>query len=189
MSLRSGDGAVARGRIRLQGKGFVRYELSLTAQKTDKQARFCLSVREGGRVDFGYVSLMPADTYCGHGLRKDLCRKLEELHPAFLRFPGGCIVEGFSRSTVMRFKNMVGPAWERPTLLNLWSYNSTQGLGFHEYLQLCEDLGTDALYVCNCGMTCQVRSCVLMEDDEIEELLDDVFCALEYALGGADTVW
>jgi alpha-L-arabinofuranosidase len=189
VSLRSGDGAVARGRIRLQGKGFVRYELSLTAQKTDKQARFCLSVREGGRVDFGYVSLMPADTYCGHGLRKDLCRKLEELHPAFLRFPGGCIVEGFSRSTVMRFKNMVGPAWERPTLLNLWSYNSTQGLGFHEYLQLCEDLGTDALYVCNCGMTCQVRSCVLMEDDEIEELLDDVFCALEYALGGADTVW
>lgn len=189
VSLRAGDKSIAWGTVRLQGNGFVRYELALVAQKTEKQARFCLCVREGGRVDFGYISLMPGDTYCGHGLRKDLCQKLEELRPAFLRFPGGCIVEGFSRSTVMRFKNMVGPAWERPTLLNLWSYNATEGLGFHEYLQLCEDLGADALYVCNCGMTCQVRSCVLMNEEEIDELLEDTLCALEYALGEADTVW
>lgn len=189
VSLQNADGIIASDTVRLQGKGFVRYELSLVAKKTDKQARFVLSVKEGGQVTFGYISLMPADTYCGHGLRKDLCEKLEELHPAFLRFPGGCIVEGFSRSTVKRFKNMVGPAWERPSLWNLWSYNATEGLGFHEYLQLCEDLGTDALYVCNCGMTCQARNCILLDEDEVDDLLDDALCALEYALGDADTVW
>lgn len=188
-SLRSGGQVIACEAVRLQGKGYVKYELSLVSRKTDKQARFCLSVKEGGEIVLGYISLMPADTYCGHGLRKDLCEKLEDLHPAFLRFPGGCIVEGFSRTTVKRFKNMVGMPWERPTLLNLWSYNATEGLGFHEYLQLCEDLGTDALYVCNCGMTCQVRSCVLMDEEEIQDLLEDTFCALEYAMGDAGTVW
>lgn len=189
VSIRSGEKPVACKTVGLGGSGFVRYELSFAAQKTDKQARLCLSVKEGGQVVLGYISLMPADTYCGHGLRKDLCQKLEDLHPAFLRFPGGCIVEGFSRSTVIRFRNMVGPAWERPTLLDLWSYNATQGLGFHEYLQLCEDLGADALYVCNCGMTCQVRACVLMDEGEIEDLMEDTLCALEYALGDISTKW
>ena len=189
VSVRSETDIIACKTIRLQGKGFVRYELSLVAKRTEAQARFYLSVRKGGKVTFGYISLMPADTYCGHGLRRDLCEKLEDLHPAFLRFPGGCIVEGFSKSTVKRFQNMVGPAWERPNLLNLWSYNATEGLGFHEYLQLCEDLGTDALYVCNCGMTCQARNCILLEDAETEALLEDTFCALEYALGSVDTKW
>ncbi len=101
---------------------------------------------------------MPEDTFCGHGLREDLCEKLKGINPAFLRFPGGCIVEGFSKSTAQRFKRMVGPAWERPGVINLWGYRSTEGLGFHEYLQLCEDL-------------------------------DDVMCALEYAMGDIDTVW
>ncbi len=189
VSIRSEKEYIACKTVRLQGSGFVRYELSFAADRTDGKARFCLSVKEGGQMVLGYISLMPADTYCGHGLRRDLCQKLEDLHPAFLRFPGGCIVEGFSRSTVTRFRNMVGPVWERPTLLDLWGYNATQGLGFHEYLQLCEDLGADALYVCNCGMTCQVRAGVLMDDGVMEELLEDTLCALEYALGGADTVW
>ena len=189
ISLRSGDEILACDQIILGGNGFIRYEMSLISKKTEKEARFCISSKKACNVIFGYISLMPADTYHGHGLRKDLCEKLEGLHPAFLRFPGGCIVEGFSKSTVKRFKNMVGPAWERPSLLNLWSYNSTEGLGFHEYLQLCEDLDVDALYVCNCGMTCQARNCLVVDDEEIDDLLDDALCALEYAMGDETSKW
>jgi len=189
ISLRSGSEVLACDSIILGGNGFIRYEMSFISKKTEKEARFCISSKKACNVIFGYISLMPADTYHGHGLRKDLCEKLEELRPAFLRFPGGCIVEGFSKSTVKRFKNMVGPAWERPSLLNLWSYNSTEGLGFHEYLQLCEDLGADALYVCNCGMTCQARNCILLNEEEIDDLLDDALCALEYAMGDETTKW
>ena len=100
---------------------------------------------------------MPAETFHGHGLRKDLAEKLEQMHPSFLRFPGGCIVEGFTLETAMFFCNTVGPVWERPSHWLLWHYRTTNGLGFHEYLQLCEDLKLSALYVCNCGMTCQGR--------------------------------
>ncbi|MCM1191713.1 MAG: alpha-L-arabinofuranosidase [Butyrivibrio sp.] len=177
------------GEIPVGGCGYVRYDMTLVPDKTAKETRLCLSVPEGGELLFGFISLMPGDTYHGHGLRKDLCEKLEGLHPAFLRFPGGCIVEGFSKSTAQRFKRMTGPVWERPGVLNLWGYHSTEGLGFHEYLQLCEDLKTDALYVCNVGMTCQARNCILMEEEEVEDLLDDVLCALEYALGSKDTEW
>lgn len=169
--------------------GYVRYDLTMVPEGTSKEARVDITALAGGSLKLGFISLMPVDTYCGHGLRRDLCEKLEALRPGFLRFPGGCIVEGFSKSTAQRFKRMTGPVWERPGVLNLWGYRATEGLGFHEYLQLCEDLKTDAMYVCNCGMTCQVRGPVLMDEGEEQELLDDVLCALEYALGDKETTW
>lgn len=184
----SGETVCSRS-LTLEEGGYIRYDAVLEPKKTDKKARFVISAPNGGRMKLGFISLMPEDTYKGHGLRKDLCEKLENIHPAFLRFPGGCIVEGFSRSTVQRFKRMAGPVWERPGVLNLWGYRSTEGLGFHEYLQLCEDMGVDALYVCNCGMTCQARNCILLDEEEIEDLLDDVMCALEYAMGDKTSEW
>ena len=46
------------------------------------------------------VSLFPTDTYKNreNGLRADLVALLEDLHPSFIRFPGGCIVEGNTMS-------------------------------------------------------------------------------------------
>ncbi len=173
----------------MAGTNYEKYELVFKPDHTTKKGRFCITVKDGGDMTLGFTSLMPTDTYHGHGLRKDLCEMLEELSPAFLRFPGGCIVEGFSKSTASRFKRMVGPVWERPGVLNLWGYRATEGLGYHEYLQLCEDLGVEALYVCNVGMTCQARKCILMDEQETQELLDDVLCALEYALGSKETKW
>ncbi len=189
ISLKSDEKTLASKTLTVRTRGYVRYDLTLVADGTSKTARFVITAPNGGHIKLGFVSLMPTDTYHGHGLRRDLCEKLEGLKPAFIRFPGGCIVEGFSKSTAQRFKRMVGDVWERPGVYNLWGYRSTEGLGFHEYLQLCEDMGTDALYVCNCGMTCQARRCILMNDDEIAEYLDDALCALEYALGDKSTEW
>ena len=188
-SLQADGQVLASKSLGIRTRGYVRYELTLIPAGTSKTAQLVISAPNGGKVKFGFISLMPTESYHGHGLRKDLCEKLEGLHPAFMRFPGGCIVEGFSKSTAQRFQRMVGDVWERPGVYNLWGYHSTEGLGFHEYLQLCEDMGTDALYVCNCGMTCQARRCILMDDNEIQEYLDDAMCALEYALGGSDTKW
>lgn len=184
------DGQVLSSKkVYLRGNGYIRYDYTLIPNKTTKKARLVITSLEEGKVKLGFISLMPEDTYHGHGLRKDLCEMLEGIHPSFLRFPGGCIVEGFSKSTVQRFKRMVGPVWERPGVLNLWSYRSTEGLGFHEYLQLCEDMKVDPLYVCNCGMTCQARNCILLDEKEVDDLLDDVMCAMEYAMGDGSTAW
>ncbi|QHQ63556.1 alpha-L-arabinofuranosidase [Anaerocolumna sedimenticola] len=171
------------------GNGYIRYDGIFTSLKDTRNARLVITAREGGKIKLGFISLMPADTYNGHGLRIDLVEKLRELHPRFLRFPGGCIVEGFTPLTAMRFRNTVGPVWERPGHLLMWHYRSYIGLGFHEYLQLCEDLDLEPLYVFNCGMTCQARCSVLMEDKELDDMIQDTLDAIEYAIGPEDSKW
>lgn len=173
----------------LKGNGYVKYDAVLAATGDSQNAKLIFRCPDGGEILFGFTSLMPGTTYNGHGLRVDLVEKLRDLHPSFMRFPGGCIVEGSTPSTVMLFRNTVGPVWERPGQQLVWHYRSSNGLGFHEYLQLCEDLGMEPLYVCNCGMTCQGRKPVLLTGKEQDEILEDTMNALEYALGSPESRW
>ena len=176
-------------RILVTPGDWKRYDAAFTAAASSGEAVFRISSPAEATVWFGFTSLMPEETFMGHGLRKDLAEKLRDINPAFMRFPGGCIVEGFSMETVWYFRNTVGPVWERPSHWLLWHYRATNGLGFHEYLQLCEDLHVAPLYVCNCGMTCQGRNPRYFDEKEQADMLDDILNALEYALGPADSKW
>ncbi len=189
LSVRENGRVCSSAEIALLAGGWTRYDASLTAAASARGAELCITCPAGATVWFGFTSLMPAETFMGHGLRKDLAEKLRDMNPSFLRFPGGCIVEGFSMETVWYFRNTVGPVWERPTHWLLWHYRTTNGLGFHEYLQLCEDLSLAPLYVCNCGMTCQGRKPRYFDEKEQEDMLGDILAALEYALGPAGSRW
>ncbi len=173
----------------VSGQEYTRYDMKLTAAEDCHEAQLTISCKEGGEILLGFISLMPDNTYMGHGLRTDLVEKLKGMSPKFMRFPGGCIVEGTTPSTAMRFRDTVGPAWERPSKLFVWHYRSTLGLGFHEYLQLCEDLGMEPMYVCNCGMTCQGRKSVLLEGEALDEMVQDTLDAIEYAIGSKESKW
>ena len=110
---------------------------------------------------------------------------LADLKPAFMRFPGGCWVEGQTLDSAMRWKATIGDPALRRTQPNLWGYMSTNGLGYHEYLQLCEDLGATALFVVNCGMS--HRENVPM--DQMGPYVQDALDAIEYAIGPVDSTW
>ena len=69
----------------------------LAATGDSQNAKLIFRCPDGGEILFGFTSLMPGTTYNGHGLRVDLVEKLRDLHPSFMRFPGGCIVEGRRR--------------------------------------------------------------------------------------------
>ena len=166
---------------------YRRYDCVFTAAHDDFDARLVIKALEASSVNFGFTSLMPADTYKGHGMRKDLMEMLAGTNSKFLRFPGGCIVEGFTYETAMRFQNTIGPVWERPSHVLMWHYRTSNGLGFHEYLQICEDLNLEPLYVINCGMTCQARAPELFEGSELEQFVTEALDAIEYAVGGVDT--
>ena len=187
--VREGARVISSAEITLRPGDWTRYDAVLTAGASARNAELCITCPAEAVVRFGFTSLMPSDTFMGHGLRKDLAEKLRDMNPSFLRFPGGCIVEGFTMETVWYFRNTVGPVWERPSHWLLWHYRTTNGLGFHEYLQLCEDLHVSPLYVCNCGMTCQGRNPRYFSDEEQAEMLEDIFGALEYALGPSDSRW
>ena len=189
ISVRKEDKIYSTCEFTVNGSKYSSYKAILSANDNISDAVFEIYSPTGGKVKFGFISLTPTDTYLGHDLRKDIVEKLRDMNPKFFRFPGGCIVEGFSPSTAMRFRNTVGPVWERPGHLLMWHYRTYNGLGFHEYLQLCEDLDMEPLYVVNCGMTCQARKEVLMEGADLEDMIRDTLDAIEYAVGSEDTKW
>ena len=189
ISVSEGDRNFAAVRLTISGNEYKFYKAELIASADTRNAKFEICCPSGGRIKIGFVSLMPADTFMGHGLRKDIAQKLKDMNPRFFRFPGGCIVEGFSPSTAMKFRNTVGPVWERPGHLLMWHYRTYDSFGFHECLQFCEDLAMEPLYVMNCGMTCQARKEVLMEGQELEDMIQDALDAIEYATGPSDTGW
>ncbi|MDE6725078.1 MAG: hypothetical protein K2J79_05680, partial [Ruminiclostridium sp.] len=170
---------------------YTKYECLLESAVDDDRAVFSLSSASEEKVTVGFTSLMPTDTFMNreNGLRRDLAEKLIALKPAFLRFPGGCIVEGFSKETAYRFEDTIGKVWERKPHWLLWGYNTTNGLGYHEYLQFCDDSGIDAMYVVNCGMTCQARCPDYFDLELIDEMYNDAVHAILYATAPNNTEW
>ncbi len=137
------------------GKGWKKYEATLTANDNDPQAQFALVLDGVGQVQIDMVSLFPP-TFKNreNGMRPDLANMLWQLHPKFMRFPGGCFVEGQeSPDNAFRWERTIGPIEEREGHWNVnWGYRTSDGLGYHEYLQLAEDLGAKPLYVVNVGI-------------------------------------
>jgi alpha-L-arabinofuranosidase len=154
---------------------------SLKPNRTDAAARLVLSVKQPTTVWLDMVSLFPKRTWKkrSNGLRPDLAQMLDDLKPAFVRFPGGCWVEGETMALAYRWKQTVGDLADRRTQYNIWQYHSTHGLGYHEYLQMCEDLGAEAMFVVNCGMS--HKEVVPM--DRMPEFVQDALDAVEYANG------
>lgn len=150
-----------------------------------------LSFPQGGTAWLDFVSLFPESTYKGRsgGLRKDLAELIEDLHPAFVRWPGGCIVEGLTLANRVKWKETLGPVENRPGEYDLWGYRATYGLGYHEFLLFCEDIGSKAMFVCNAGMSCLFRNGDFVMGADLEPFIQDALDAIEYAIGDTDTEW
>jgi len=196
-TLESAAGIVyAEERIRSVGSSWQSYKLTLRPKQTDPKARLAISTTNAGAFWLDMVSLFPNNTWKKrpNGLRPDLAEMLAGLKPAemlaglkpsFVRFPGGCWVEGDTMSLAYRWKQTIGNPAERRTQHNIWQYECTHGIGYHEYLQLCEDLKAEPLFVINCGMS--HREVVPL--DKMPEFVHDALDAIEYANGPASSTW
>ena len=187
-SLESKDGKVyASAPIAAATSAWAVRQAVLTPDTTDSDARLVLRATAPGTVWLDLVSLFPAKTWKGraNGLRPDLAAMLEDLRPAFLRFPGGCWVEGDTMRESYRWKETIGPLQERRTQWNIWGYWATHGLGYHEYLQLCEDLKTEPLFCINVGMSHKEN----IPMDRMGEYVQDALDAIEYANGPVTSFW
>lgn len=170
------------------GTSWQKYTATLKATGTDPQACFALSFRGKGTLQVDWVSLFPP-TYKNrpNGLRPDLAKYLEELKPAFVRYPGGCYVEGLSFESAPDWRKMVCPPEDRPGMWGYWQYRSTDGFGYHEFLQFCEDVGADAMYVVFAGMTVHPEN--NWPIDELEPVIQQTLDSIEYAVGPVDSKW
>jgi alpha-L-arabinofuranosidase len=192
VSLQSADGQVyAQRTLRGFGKDWKLFSATLTANGTDPKARLVLTANGDGALWLDMVSLMPVDTFKRrpNGLRADLAQMLVALKPSFVRFPGGCFVEGDRMQNALRWRDTLGDVAERPARWCVWNYTSTQGLGLHEYLLMCKDLGAEPMLVVNCGMACQYRNGDHIPLSELDEWIEDALAAIEYAIGPPTSKW
>ena len=169
------------------------FTASLAPSGTDTNAQIVLSISNAGTVWLDVVSLFPQATFLGrtNGMQVGLANTLAALQPSFLRFPGGCFVEGSALTNAVRWKNTIGNIAERPGHEGFWGYWSTDGLGYHEYLQLCEDIGMTPLFDINCGLAFGYdgASSNTVPLDEMGPWVQDALDAIEYANGATNTTW
>ncbi|XP_056846998.1 alpha-L-arabinofuranosidase 2-like isoform X3 [Raphanus sativus] len=165
---------------------WTKKEVLLEANGTDDGARLQLTTTKSGSIWFDQVSAMPMDTYKGHGFRNDLFQMMVDLKPRFIRFPGGCFVEGEWLGNAFRWKETVG-AWEERAghYGDVWKYWTDDGLGHFEFFQLAEDLGAAPIWVFNSGISHndQVETASIMPF--VQEALDGI----EFARGDANSTW
>jgi alpha-N-arabinofuranosidase len=174
---------------------------NLTATATAPKASMNIWFEGDGAIDLDMVSLFPQDTWKNRsgGMRADMIQMLADMKPGFIRFPGGCIVEGFDLSQRYQWKKTLGPIEERQMIINRWNfemahrptpdYFQTFGLGFFEYFQLAEDIGAEPLPILNAGMACQFNSAELVPLDQLSPYIQDALDLIEFANGDTTTKW
>ncbi|MHA4896085.1 alpha-L-arabinofuranosidase C-terminal domain-containing protein [Pedobacter sp. PWIIR3] len=178
-------------------KQAVKFKATGDAQK----GKFTIWFEGKGRIDMDMISLFPEDTWKGRpgGMRADMIQMLADMKPGFIRFPGGCIVEGIDLANRYQWKNTIGPVEDRQLIMNRWNtefpfrnapdYFQTFGLGFFEYFQLCEDIGAAALPILNCGMACQFNTAEVVPLDQLDPYIQDALDLIEFANGDESSVW
>lgn len=194
--------SVAKESVEVKGNNWQKYNAVLTASNTVEKAKLKITFSGNGVVNMDMISLFPQDTWKNrpNGLRKDLVQKLFDLKPGFLRFPGGCIVEGRTLAERYQWKKTVGAVENRETLINRWNtefshrpapdYFQSFGLGFYEYFQLAEDLGAAPLPILSCGIACQFNTGELAKMEELQPYIQDALDLIEFANGDSkSTKW
>ncbi len=182
-------------------KDWQTYTAQLTATETEAKAQLKITFEGTGIIDLDMISLFPQDTWKNrkNGLRKDIVQLLYDMKPGFIRFPGGCIVEGRTLAGRYQWKKTVGDIENRETQINRWNvefahkqtpdYFQSFGLGFFEYFQLAEDIGAAPLPILSCGMACQYNTGELVPMEDLNPYVQDALDLIEFANGGVDTPW
>ncbi|MBR5202785.1 MAG: carbohydrate binding domain-containing protein [Clostridia bacterium] len=195
-----------------------KFTATLTSTQTANKGVTVQVLVDNSTVYFDMISLFPVDTYKNreNGLRADMCQLLEDLQPKFLRFPGGCVIEGYDINSAYNWKDSIGVGSDglpiyfngqygdvatRSQGVSLWTNLDmtddlfpsffSYGLGFYEYFQLAEDIGAVGVPVLNCGLYCQARGKgpVDMASDEFKQYVQDMLDLVEFCRGGVNTTW
>ena len=188
---------IAEGNTKNISGNWEKYELQITANKTFNNAKLEVIPQFSGKLALDMISLFPQNTFKQrkNGLRADLAQTIADMHPRFIRFPGGCVAHGDGLQNIYRWNRTVGPLEERVPQRNIWNYHQSAGLGYFEYFQFCEDIGAEPLPVLAAGVPCQnSATCGHGQQggipmSEMDEYIQEVLDLVEWANGDKSTKW
>jgi alpha-L-arabinofuranosidase len=193
-------GILAESSANILTKSWKKKNIVLLANKTVADASLQILLPRNEVIALDMISLFPQKTFKNrkNGLRADLAQSIADLHPKFVRFPGGCVAHGDGIENIYNWKSTVGPLEARKPQRNLWGYHQTAGLGYYEYFQFCEDIGAEPVPVVAAGVPCQNsakhghplggQQCGIPMS-EMGDYVQDVLDLIEWANGGANTKW
>ncbi|MDX3455112.1 alpha-L-arabinofuranosidase C-terminal domain-containing protein [Streptomyces sp. ME02-8801-2C] len=198
VSLADAGGTLAEARQVTVKGGWAKYRARFTATRSSTTGR--LTVATDNPVALDMISLLPKDTYKGHGLREDLARKIAALDPGFVRFPGGCLVNtgsmqdyseasNWQRQRSYQWKDTIGPVEQRATNSNFWGYNQSYGLGYYEYFQFSEDIGAMPLPVVPALVTGCGQNKAVVDEALLKRHIQDTLDLIEFANGPVTSEW
>ena len=185
----------------ITGAQWKRESVHFNATDSTLKGKMNVWFEGAGKIDLDMVSLFPEDTWKKRpgGMRADMIQLLADMKPGFIRFPGGCIVEGHDLALRYQWKKTLGPIESRQLIINRWNsefshrptpdYFQTFGLGFFEYFQLAEDIGASPLPILNAGMSCQFNTAEVVPLDQLDPYVQDALDLIEFANGDVSTQW
>ncbi len=209
----AGNALTNEAALDLQKDGTWRKVKATLTGNAQKLGTLALTFEGAGAADVMYidmVSLIPTDGYgygnknysYGAGLRKDLVEKLQELKPSFIRFPGGCVIEGsYGTDGYYNWEDSVGPLEARRAIGSYWGspwksvnygtaqenygYMMSYQFGYHEILTLCEDLGAQAFPILSAGIFCQFTEAanVSASGEQLKPFADHATHLIDYCWG------
>ncbi|AGA77929.1 alpha-L-arabinofuranosidase C-terminal domain-containing protein [Echinicola vietnamensis] len=195
------DQVIGEGSVSDFSDQWAEYEIVMTAGQTLDGVNFQFLLEGEGELDVDMISMFPEDTWKGRkrGLRKDLVQLLADMNPGFLRFPGGCIVEGFDLENRYQWKKTIGEMEDREVMKNRWNiefahrttpdYYQSFGIGFFEYFQLSEEIGAEPLPILSCGLACQFNTGEQVPIGALDQYVNDALDLIEFANGPVDSEW
>jgi alpha-L-arabinofuranosidase len=169
-----------------------KYEATLTTgrgAKASSENRLVISMSNPGTVWFSMVSLFPP-TFANrpNGNRPDIMQLMADMHPAFLRLPGGNYLEGNTVATRFEWKKTIGDIAQRPGHMDdAWRYWSADGMGLLEFLEWCEDLHMEPLLAVYAGYSLKGERVATGAD--LAPYVSDALEEIEYVTGDAKTTW
>lgn len=196
--LTDADGTVyGQTTLTSRSKKWKQEKAVITVKGDATNARLEIVPQSTGTLFLDMISLFPQKTFKGrkNGLRADLAQTIADLHPRFVRFPGGCVAHGDGLHNMYRWANTIGPLEARVPQRNLWGYHQSAGLGYYEYFLFCEDIGAEPVPVVPAGVPCQNSATggggqqggipICEMHDYVQEVLD----LIEYANGDKKSKW
>lgn len=208
VSLNKKDGKeIAQTVLSVNSRNWKKQHAVLTATTDATDAVLVVAPQSAGRYALDMISLFPQKTFKGrkNGLRADLAQAIADIHPRFVRFPGGCLAHGDGIDNIYDWKSSIGALEARKPMPNIWRYHQTRGLGYYEFFQFCEDIAAEPVPVVAAGVPCQNSGqCSHHSKDEVtsagqqggipleemEQYIQDILDLIEYANGDArNTRW
>ncbi len=180
---------MASGTVHHVEGDWKKYEVTLKTGNVpvSKDNQLRITASRPGTVWLSCVSLFPPSyNNRPNGRRRDIMQLLADMHPAFLRFPGGNYVEGNTFETRFDWKKTIGDISQRPGHFDdAWHYWSTDGMGLLEFLEWCEDLHMQPVLAVYADYSMRAGSDLSKLDFCVQEALDEI----EYVTGDASTKW